>query len=70
MRKGASIARNNPNAQPKQIVRAALKQAATQYAPGLLAKNAGMGRGQNGSGIQSNSGNWVRRGRTLIIYNA
>lgn len=84
MRRGASIARRNPNAQPKQIVKAALKQAATQYAPGLLAKNSGTGRGRSSYGMmgtgsrqngmstsgRSNSGNWVRKGRTLILYNA
>jgi hypothetical protein len=82
LRRGAAIARSNPSAQANQIVRTALKQSASQYAPGLLNKAAGMGRGQNGSGMlagtgsrvngngfpRGSKGSWVRRGRAIVLY--
>lgn len=68
MRKGAMAARRNPSARPQQIAKAALKQSASQFAPGLLTKSASLGGSQNGTPVRARKGTWVRKGRALILY--
>ena len=68
LRQGATVARNNPGASPRQIVRSAIKKSASQYAPGLLANSAGIGARLNGTSNRARKGTWVGRGRTIILY--
>ena len=54
----------------KAIVNAALKQAAYNYAPGLLKAQTGLGgmvSGVNG-GNGGNSGTWQRKGQYIVVY--
>jgi hypothetical protein len=62
LRQGAAVARNNPGAHPRQIVRTAIRQSASRFAPGLLA-----GR-QTNAPIRSRKGTWVRKGKTVVLY--
>ncbi len=64
LKQGASVAQNNPGASPQQVAKAAIKKAASQYAPGLL---AGSGRGSR-SALRGRKGTWVRKGRTIVLY--
>lgn len=68
LRQAANVARNNPGASPNQIVRTALKKSASQYAPGLLANRAGMYGGGSRSPIRARKGTWVRKGKTIVLY--
>lgn len=68
LRKGATAAKRNPNANPQQIVRTALRQSASQHAPGLLNNSAGRRGRQNGSLGRARKGTWVRKGRAVILY--
>ena len=68
LRKGAMAARKNPNAGPQQIMKTALRQSASRYAPGLLTGNSGMGGRQSRFPTGARKGTWVRKGRALILY--
>lgn len=68
LRKGAMAAKRNPNARPSQIVKTALKQSASVYAPGLLTSSSSMGGRQSRGPIRARKGTWVRKGRALILY--
>ena len=69
LKQGAAAARNNPRAQAKQIVRAALKKSAQLHAPGLLKKRRGSNGQYNRSAFAGQRGSWVRRGNRVVLYN-
>ena len=64
LRQGAALSRNNPGIPPRQLVRTAIKKSASLYAPGLLPGN---GR-QSSYPIRSRKGTWVRKGKTIVLY--
>lgn len=68
IKKGVMAARRNPLANPHQIVRTALRQSASQHAPGLLSNSSGRKGRQNGSPVRARKGTWVRKGKALILY--
>lgn len=67
MQKGANLARSGAGSSPQQIAKAALKNAASQHAPGLLANRSGKGRSGGSSG-RNRKGNWLRKGNTIVLY--
>ena len=75
IQRGASISRDNPSAAPAQIAKAAIKQSAEQHAPGLIRKNNTSNTSQStanrqisNGGLRANKGTWIRRGKSLILY--
>jgi hypothetical protein len=58
--------------QPQQAARSAMIESARRYAPGLMSSPASYGGnaygGNTPSGGGRNSGRWVRRGSSIIIY--
>ncbi|TGE28825.1 hypothetical protein [Hymenobacter metallicola] len=64
-RRAARLSRQNPRLTPAQLGRQVLGAAVPQLAPGLAD-----GIGSFGGAARSNSGTWVRQGRTLVLYDA
>ncbi len=59
-----------PNVSPQQAVNAAVTAAAQQHAPGLLGPRRMPAPPAVGAGGRRQSGRWVRRGRTIILFGA
>ncbi len=68
MQKGANLARSGSGGSPQQVAKAALKNAASQYAPGLLASSNRRGQSGGGSSGRNRKGNWLRKGNTIVLY--
>jgi hypothetical protein len=59
-RRANNVVSRNPNIPLSSLANQVITQSATQFAPGLLASRGGITR--------SRSGNWVRRGNSIVIY--
>ncbi|UYZ64297.1 hypothetical protein [Hymenobacter weizhouensis] len=67
-RRASQLARRNPRLTPGQLGQQVLGVSVPQLAPGLLQGGPANDGEINGS-AQPARGTWVRRGRTLVIYN-
>ncbi|GAB4413014.1 MAG: hypothetical protein OHK0039_19490 [Bacteroidia bacterium] len=64
-RRAANIAARTPQAAPAQVAKAALTQAATVHAPGLV--RSGTAPSASSASLRTR-GTWVRQGRRIILY--
>ncbi|MFD3003163.1 hypothetical protein ACFS7Z_22560 [Pontibacter toksunensis] len=65
LRQGAALSRKNPGIPPRQLVSTAIKKSASVYAPGLLPSS---GRQSSSYPIRARKGTWVRKGKTIVLY--
>jgi hypothetical protein len=63
-RRANQVVRRNPNIGLADLGRQVISSSAQQYAPGLL---DGFGGGRRSGAAQ---GSWVRRGSTIVLYEA
>ena len=61
-------AKASPAADPRSVAQSAAISAARQLAPGLLKQGGGANTG--GAAGRGQSGRWVRRGHTIVLYGA